>query len=129
MFVWFFGQVCAEMGVEAPVPVSMKLGDLGNLFRRIVNAAQRPHMSIPETKLGRQNKINRLFLQRSITAAAGKSGTLYFPSKDSPINMIWLLSAKLLLVKLRCHLSQPTILSLPSIYEWASELSILGYER
>jgi hypothetical protein len=42
--------------------------------------------------------------------------------------MIWLLSAKLLLVKLRCHLSQPRILSLPIIYEWASELSILGYE-
>jgi Ras family protein T1 len=35
-----FAQVCADMGVEAPFTVSMKLGDIGNLFRRIVDAAQ-----------------------------------------------------------------------------------------
>ncbi|CAM6019650.1 unnamed protein product [Sphagnum balticum] len=33
-------QVCADMGVEASFTVSMKLGDIGNLFRRIVDAAQ-----------------------------------------------------------------------------------------
>lgn len=65
-------QVCTEMGVEAPISVSMKLGDIGNLFRRIVDAAQRPHLSIPETEQGRTQKHYRRLIQRSLTVAAGK---------------------------------------------------------
>lgn len=61
------------MGVEAPISVSMKLGDIGNLFRRIVDAAQRPHLSIPETEAGRSHKHYRRLIQRSLTVAAGKS--------------------------------------------------------
>jgi Ras family protein T1 len=63
-------QVCTDMGVEAPIPVSMKLGDIGNLFRRIVDAAQRPHLSIPETEAGRSHKHYRRLIQRSLTVAA-----------------------------------------------------------
>ena len=66
-------QVCTDMGVEAPIPVSMKLGDIGNLFRRIVDAAQRPHLSIPETEAGRSHKHYRRLIQRSLTVAAGMS--------------------------------------------------------
>ncbi len=60
------------MGVEAPFTVSMKLGDICNLFRRIVDAAQRPHLSVPETEAGKSNKNYQLLVQRSLTIAAGK---------------------------------------------------------
>lgn len=59
------------MGLEVPIPVSMKLGDNNNLFRRIVEAAQRPHLSIPETELGKSTKQQRYFLQRSLGYAVG----------------------------------------------------------
>lgn len=65
-------QVCTEMGVDAPISASMKLGDIGNSFRRIVDAAQRPHLSIPETEQGRAQKHYRRLIQRSLTVAAGK---------------------------------------------------------
>jgi hypothetical protein len=65
-------QVCTEMGIEAPISVSMKLGDIGNLFRRIVDSAQRPHLSIPETEQGRTHKHYRRLIKRSLTVAAGK---------------------------------------------------------
>ncbi len=67
-----FAQVCADMGVEAPFTVSMKLGDIGNLFRRIVDAVQRPHLSVPETEAGKSNKNYQCLVQRSLTIAAGK---------------------------------------------------------
>lgn len=64
-------QVCTDMGVEAPISVSMKLGDIGNLFRRVVDASQRPHLSIPETEAGRSHKHYRQLVNRSLTLAAG----------------------------------------------------------
>ncbi|CAM6128136.1 unnamed protein product [Calypogeia fissa] len=63
-------RVCTDMGVEAPISVSMKLGDIGNLFRRVVDAAQRPHLSIPETEAGRNHKHYRQLVNRSLTLAA-----------------------------------------------------------
>ncbi|KAL2632904.1 hypothetical protein R1flu_004383 [Riccia fluitans] len=63
-------RVCTDMGVEAPISVSMKLGDIGNLFRRIVDAAQRPHLSIPETEAGRSHKHYRQMVNRSVTLVA-----------------------------------------------------------
>lgn len=50
----------------------MKLGEIGNLFRRIVDAAQRPHLNIPETEQGRIRKHYRRLIKRSLTVAAGK---------------------------------------------------------
>lgn len=69
---YLFVQVCTEMGVEPPISVSMKLGDISNLFRRIVDAAQRPHLSIPETEQGRKRKHYKRLITRSLTVAAGK---------------------------------------------------------
>jgi Ras family protein T1 len=66
-------QVCTDMGLEATISVSIKLGDFGNLFRKIVDAAQHPHLSIPETEAGRKHKQYRRLIQRSLTVAAGMS--------------------------------------------------------
>jgi Ras family protein T1 len=65
-----FAQVCTDMGVEAPFTVSMKLGDIGNLFQRIVDAAQQPNLSVPETEAGKSNKNYQRLVQRSLTIAA-----------------------------------------------------------
>jgi len=52
--------------VESPITVSMKLGDTSNLFRRIINVAQRPHLSIPETEAGKNHKQYRRLVNRSL---------------------------------------------------------------
>lgn len=62
-------RICATMGLEVPISVSMKLGDLNNIFRRIVEASQRPHLSIPETELGKSTKQHQKMVQRSIGIA------------------------------------------------------------
>ncbi|KAL7610704.1 hypothetical protein Lser_V15G10816 [Lactuca serriola] len=49
------------MGIEAPIPISTKLGDFNNIFGRIMRAAEHPHLSIPETEAGKTRKhYNRL---------------------------------------------------------------------
>jgi len=63
-------RVCTDMGLEATISVSMKLGDIGNLFRKIVDAAQHPHLSIPETEAGRKHKYYRRLIQQSLTVTA-----------------------------------------------------------
>ncbi|KAF2325166.1 hypothetical protein GH714_024790 [Hevea brasiliensis] len=42
--------VCQELGIEAPIPVSVILGETNNVFCRILSAAERPHLNIPETE-------------------------------------------------------------------------------
>ena len=64
-------QVCTDMGLEATISVSIKLGDIGNLFRKIVGAAEHPHLSIPETETGRKHKYYRRIIQQSLSVAAG----------------------------------------------------------
>jgi len=64
-------QICTTMGLEVPISVSMKLGDINNLFRRIIEAAQRPHLSIPETELGKSTKQHQKLIQRSLGIAVG----------------------------------------------------------
>ncbi|XP_026421902.1 mitochondrial Rho GTPase 1-like [Papaver somniferum] len=59
-------RVSQDMGIEAPIPVSMQLGDLSNVFRRIISAAEHPHLSIPETEAGRNRKQYRQFVNRSL---------------------------------------------------------------
>ncbi|KAK9086717.1 hypothetical protein Syun_029111 [Stephania yunnanensis] len=59
-------RVSQDMGIEGPIPVSVKLGDLNNLFRRIINAAEQPHLSIPETEAGRNRKQYRQLVNRSL---------------------------------------------------------------
>ncbi|OMO58971.1 EF hand associated, type-1 [Corchorus capsularis] len=53
-------RVIRYMGIEEPIEISSKLGDFNDIFRRIVNAAQNPHLSILETEDERSRKENRL---------------------------------------------------------------------
>ncbi|PPS04724.1 hypothetical protein GOBAR_AA15914 [Gossypium barbadense] len=72
-------RVSQDMGIEAPIPISSKLRDFNNIFRRIVNAAEHPHLSIPETEAGRSRKqyhrlINRSLMVVSVGAAVAIVG-------------------------------------------------------
>ncbi|KAJ0080118.1 hypothetical protein Patl1_22648 [Pistacia atlantica] len=72
-------RVSQDMGIEAPIPISSKLGDFNNIFRRIVVAAEHPHLSIPETEAGRTRKqyhrlINRSLMFVSVGAAVAIVG-------------------------------------------------------
>ncbi|KAI7730102.1 hypothetical protein M8C21_033308, partial [Ambrosia artemisiifolia] len=58
--------VSQDMGIEAPIPISTKLGDFNNVFRRIVRAAEHPHLSIPETEAGKTRKQYHRVLNRSL---------------------------------------------------------------
>ncbi|CAL5397343.1 unnamed protein product [Camellia sinensis] len=72
-------RVSQDMGIEAPIPLSTKLGDFNNVFRRIVSAAEHPHLSIPETEAGKSRKqynrlINRSLMFVSVGAAVAIVG-------------------------------------------------------
>ncbi|XP_073028481.1 mitochondrial Rho GTPase 1-like [Primulina eburnea] len=72
-------RVSQDMGVEPPIPLSTKLGDLSNIFQRIVRAAEHPHLSIPETVAGKSRKqyhkmINRSLVFVSVGAAVAVVG-------------------------------------------------------
>ncbi|CAI9102237.1 OLC1v1000476C1 [Oldenlandia corymbosa var. corymbosa] len=72
-------RVSQDLGIEAPIPISAKLGDLNNIFRRIVTAAEHPHLSIPETEAGKSRKqyhrlINRSLMFASVGAAIAVVG-------------------------------------------------------
>ncbi|KAG6468443.1 hypothetical protein ZIOFF_073128 [Zingiber officinale] len=59
-------RVTLEMGIESPIPISMKLRDHNDVFYRIVSAAQQPHLSIPETEAGKSRKQYRRFINQSL---------------------------------------------------------------
>ncbi|KAJ6883529.1 mitochondrial Rho GTPase 1 [Populus alba x Populus x berolinensis] len=59
-------RVSQDMGIEAPIPISSKMGDTNNVFRRIVTAAEHPHLSIPETEAGRSRKQYNRLVNRSL---------------------------------------------------------------
>ena len=61
------------MGVEAPIPISVKLGDFNNVFHRIVKAAEHPHLSIPETEAGKNRKHYNKLIGRSLMCVSGIS--------------------------------------------------------
>ncbi|KAK4779336.1 hypothetical protein SAY86_006864 [Trapa natans] len=72
-------RVSQDMGIEAPIPISMRLGDFNNVYRRIVSAAEHPHLSIPETEIGRSRKqyhklVNRSLMFVSVGAAVAIVG-------------------------------------------------------
>nr|XP_043631970.1 mitochondrial Rho GTPase 1-like [Erigeron canadensis] len=72
-------RVSQDMGIEAPIPISTKLGDFNNIYRRIVRAAEHPHLSIPETEAGKTRKqyhrlLNRSLMVISVGAAVGIVG-------------------------------------------------------
>ena len=71
------------MGIETPTPVSLKLGDYNNIFRKIVNATQTPHLSIPETEAGKTRKQYRRLVNRSLMVV---SGDTIFPNLWPHVN-------------------------------------------
>ncbi|XP_064943579.1 mitochondrial Rho GTPase 1 isoform X2 [Musa acuminata AAA Group] len=86
-------RVSQDMGIETPIPISMKLRDHNDVFRRIVSAAQQPHLSIPETEAGKSRKQYQRLLNRSLTfvsvgAAVAVVGLgayrIYAARKNSP---------------------------------------------
>lgn len=70
------------MGIEAPIPVSMKIRDPNNVFSRIIRAAEHPHLNIPETETGRNRKHYRHLVNSSLVFVSGMLVSLipYFPS-------------------------------------------------
>ncbi|PRQ26120.1 putative small GTPase superfamily, EF-hand domain pair [Rosa chinensis] len=59
--------ISQELGIEAPIRVSMKQSNLNNVFGRIVHAAKHPHLSIPETETRKNRKKYRQLFNRSLT--------------------------------------------------------------
>ncbi|KAM7478030.1 hypothetical protein LguiA_026243 [Lonicera macranthoides] len=60
-------RVSQDIGIEAPIPISAKLGEFNNLFKRIVSAAEHPHLSVPETEGGKSRKHYHRIINRSLT--------------------------------------------------------------
>ncbi|XP_003571671.1 mitochondrial Rho GTPase 1 [Brachypodium distachyon] len=59
-------RVSQDMGMETPIPISVKLDGLNYIFCRIVHAAQKPHLSIPETEAGKARRRYNRLLNRSL---------------------------------------------------------------
>ncbi|GLT36319.1 hypothetical protein SLA2020_107050 [Shorea laevis] len=59
-------RVTQQMGIDAPIPVSVKLRDSNSLFSKVISAAEHPHMSIPETDIGKKRKKYRHLVQNSL---------------------------------------------------------------
>ncbi|KAF7818316.1 mitochondrial Rho GTPase 2-like isoform X1 [Senna tora] len=63
-------KVTEELGIEAPIHVSLKLGDSSNVYDKIISAAEHPHLSIPETEIGKKRKLYHQFLHHSLIFAS-----------------------------------------------------------
>ncbi|XP_038709777.1 mitochondrial Rho GTPase 2 [Tripterygium wilfordii] len=59
-------KVCQELGMEVPIRISVKSGDLSNVFLKIVYAAEHPHLSIPETESGRKRRHHWQLVNNSL---------------------------------------------------------------
>lgn len=64
-------QVSQVMGIEAPIPFSAKLGNFNDVFCRIINAAQHPHLSIPVTEAGKNRKHYLMLVKNSLVFVSG----------------------------------------------------------
>ncbi|CAA0832098.1 Mitochondrial Rho GTPase 2 [Striga hermonthica] len=60
-------KICLNMGIDAPIHMSMKDRDKNDVFSRIINAAERPHLSIPDTDIGRRQKQYRQLVTHPAT--------------------------------------------------------------
>lgn len=59
------------MGIDAPIPVSVRERDMNDVFSRIVSAAQHPHLNIPETDHGRSQKRYKKLVNGALTCLSG----------------------------------------------------------
>ncbi|KAI7743264.1 hypothetical protein M8C21_017936 [Ambrosia artemisiifolia] len=62
--------ICRELKIDAPIRISVKKREMNNIFWRIVNAAERCHLSVPETEYGRNRKQYRHIVNRSLVFAS-----------------------------------------------------------
>ena len=60
------------MGIDAPMSVSVKERDINDVFSRIVNAAQQPHLNVPETDQGRRQKRYKKLANFTLMSLSGK---------------------------------------------------------
>ncbi|XP_042753732.1 mitochondrial Rho GTPase 2 isoform X2 [Lactuca sativa] len=63
--------ICLTMKIDAPIRMSVKENDTNDAFLRIVNAAERCHLSVPETEHGRNKKHYQQLVNRSLVIASG----------------------------------------------------------
>ncbi|WZY83341.1 hypothetical protein YC2023_029725 [Brassica napus] len=63
-----------DLGIEAPIPISSKLGDCDNLFQKILTAAEHPHLGIPKIKS--KKKRSRKLMKRSLMLVSIGTGAL-----------------------------------------------------
>ncbi|CAN4091538.1 unnamed protein product [Withania somnifera] len=78
-------KICQNFGIDAPIHVSVKERDLNSMFNRIATAAEHPHLSIPETDVGRSQKryrhlVNRSLMFTSVVAAVAVVGLAAYRS-------------------------------------------------
>lgn len=59
------------MGIDTPIPISVKERDVNDVFSRIINAAEHPHLSVPETDIGRSQKRYRKLVNRALMCLSG----------------------------------------------------------
>ncbi|KAI3783088.1 hypothetical protein L2E82_13150 [Cichorium intybus] len=62
--------LCLTMKIDAPIRISVKEKDMNDVFLRIVNAAERCHLSVPETEHGRNKKHYQQLVNRSLILAS-----------------------------------------------------------
>ncbi|XP_023765235.1 mitochondrial Rho GTPase 2 isoform X1 [Lactuca sativa] len=62
--------ICLTMKIDAPIRMSVKENDTNDAFLRIVNAAERCHLSVPETEHGRNKKHYQQLVNRSLVIAS-----------------------------------------------------------
>ncbi|CAN1784020.1 Mitochondrial Rho GTPase 1 [Linum perenne] len=72
-------RVTQDMGIQAPIPISSRMSDTFDIFSKIINAAEHPHLSIPETEAGKSRKqyhriMNRSLMFVSVGAAVAIAG-------------------------------------------------------
>ncbi|KAJ8543171.1 hypothetical protein K7X08_005694 [Anisodus acutangulus] len=78
-------KICQNFGIDAPIHISVKERDLNSVFNRIITAAEHPHLSVPETEVGRSQKryrhlVNRFLMLTSVVAAVAVAGLAAYRS-------------------------------------------------
>lgn len=69
-------KVAQELKIDAPIRLSIKSDDSNNVYSKIINAAEHPHLSIPETEFVRKRKQHQQLLHTFIFALAGAAMAL-----------------------------------------------------
>ncbi|XP_022856205.1 mitochondrial Rho GTPase 2-like isoform X2 [Olea europaea var. sylvestris] len=70
-------KICQGIGIDEPIHVSVKERDLNNVFSKLLNAAENPHLSVPETDAGRNRKWYRQLISRSLIFVSVGAATAF----------------------------------------------------